>query len=158
MVAAGQAVRETPQKVTREEAILRVRLLMEEVLELAEAAGIDVATTIEKSFLDGLGLEEGDQLTISLNMNSLEFSTVGEQDLVEIADALTDIQYVNVGAALTWGIPLDHCFDLVQESNMSKFIDGHRDESTGKWIKGPSYKPVDLSFIKAQDDGVNYEQ
>lgn len=133
MIAAGQPVRTFPQKVTKEEAVLRVRLLMEEVLELAEAAGVEV--------------RHPDHGALPIKMEELEFLSTGDQDLVEIADALTDIQYVNVGAAITWGIPLDYCFELVQESNMSKFIDGHRDEATGKWIKGPSYKPVDLSFI-----------
>lgn len=41
-------------------------------------------------------------------------------DLLEVADALTDILYVTYGAGHAFGIDLDTCFDEVQNSNMSK--------------------------------------
>ena len=41
-------------------------------------------------------------------------------DLLEVADALTDILYVTYGAGHAFGINLDKCFDEVQNSNMSK--------------------------------------
>ena len=42
------------------------------------------------------------------------------KDLLEVADALTDILYVTYGAGHAFGINLDKCFDEVQNSNMSK--------------------------------------
>jgi hypothetical protein len=33
---------------------------------------------------------------------------------------------------------------------MSKFVDGYRDEETGKWKKGPSFSPPNLAFLIAQ--------
>ena len=39
------------------------------------------------------------------------------KDLVEVADALTDLLYVTYGAGHAFGIDLDKCFDEVQNSN-----------------------------------------
>ncbi len=41
------------------------------------------------------------------------------KDLLEVADALTDILYVTYGAGHAFGINLDKCFKEVQNSNMS---------------------------------------
>ena len=72
-------------------------------------------------------------------------------DLLEVADALTDILYVTYGAGHAFGIDLDKCFDEVQNSNMSKL--GENGEpiynETGKVMKGPNYFKPDLSkFIR----------
>ena len=45
---------------------------------------------------------------------------MNKKDLVEVADALTDILYVTYGAGHAFGINLDKCFEEVQNSNMSK--------------------------------------
>ena len=73
------------------------------------------------------------------------------KDLLEIADALTDILYVTYGAGHAFGVNLDKCFEEVQQSNMSKLGDDgkpiYNDE--GKVMKGPNYFKPDLSkFIK----------
>jgi predicted HAD superfamily Cof-like phosphohydrolase len=73
----------------------------------------------------------------------------GDINLVEIADAITDILVVTLGAAIAFGIDIQPCWDEVHRSNMSKFIDGYmRDD--GKWIKGPSYSPANLKPIIEQ--------
>ena len=68
-------------------------------------------------------------------------------DLLEVADALTDILYVTYGAGHAFGINLDKCFDEVQNSNMSKL--GENGEpiynESGKVMKGPNYFKPDLS-------------
>ena len=68
-------------------------------------------------------------------------------DLLEVADALTDILYVTYGAGHAFGIDLDRCFDEVQNSNMSKL--GENGEpiynESGKVMKGPNYFKPDLS-------------
>ena len=68
------------------------------------------------------------------------------RDLVEIADAIGDILYVVLGAAIAHGIDIEPVFKEIHRSNMSKFIDGHA-APNGKWIKGPSYSPADLKPI-----------
>ena len=68
-------------------------------------------------------------------------------DLLEVADALTDILYVTYGAGHAFGIDLDKCFDEVQNSNMSKL--GENGEpiynESGKVMKWPNYFKPDLS-------------
>jgi len=68
-------------------------------------------------------------------------------DIKEVADALTDILYVTYGAGHAFGINLDKCFEEVQNSNMSKLgSDGkpvYNDK--GKVMKGPNYYKPDLN-------------
>ena len=68
-------------------------------------------------------------------------------DLLEVADALTDILYVTYGAGHAFGINIDKCFEEVQNSNMSKL--GENGEpiynESGKVMKGPNYFKPDLS-------------
>ncbi len=71
-------------------------------------------------------------------------------DLKEVADALTDILYVTYGAGHSFGINLDKCFDEVQNSNMSKLdLNGKPIyNEQGKVMKGPNYfKPNLEKFI-----------
>lgn len=131
---AGQLINDKPTIVDSKTAILRVRLLLEEVLEFAEASGVEILT------------KEGDNLDTEAINGELTFSHTGKADLIEVADALADINYVSAGAAICYGIDMEPIGEEVQRSNMSKFIDGYRDEN-GKWIKGPSYTPVNLEPI-----------
>ena len=74
-----------------------------------------------------------------------------DKNLVEAADALTDILYVTYGAGVAFGIDLDKCFDEVQKSNMSKLGDDDKPiyNDQGKVMKGPKYFKPDLNkFIK----------
>ena len=76
---------------------------------------------------------------------------IKNKDLIEVADALTDILYVTYGAGHSFGINLDACFDEVQRSNMSKLdLNGKPIYSQqGKVLKGPNYFAPNLSkFIK----------
>jgi predicted HAD superfamily Cof-like phosphohydrolase len=68
-------------------------------------------------------------------------------DLLEAADALTDILYVTYGAGHAFGINLDKCFDEVQSSNMSKLGENGKPiyNESGKVMKGPNYFKPDLS-------------
>ena len=76
---------------------------------------------------------------------------MNKKDLVEVADALTDILYVTYGAGHAFGINLDDCFEEVQNSNMSKLDKDGKPiyNENGKVMKGPNYFKPDLSkFIK----------
>ena len=68
-------------------------------------------------------------------------------DLLEVADALTDILYVTYGAGHAFGINLDKCFDEVQNSNMSKLDENGEPiyNESGKVMKGPNYFKPDLT-------------
>ena len=73
------------------------------------------------------------------------------KNLLEVADALTDILYVTYGAGHAFGIDLDKCFAEVQQSNMSKLGDDGQPifNEHGKVMKGPNYsKPNLKQFIE----------
>jgi predicted HAD superfamily Cof-like phosphohydrolase len=71
---------------------------------------------------------------------------IANKDIVEVADALTDILYVTYGAGHSFGINLDDCFSEVQRSNMSKLGDDGKPifNESGKVLKGPNYFKPDL--------------
>ena len=76
---------------------------------------------------------------------------IKNRDIIEVADALTDILYVTYGAGHSFGIDLDKCFEEVQRSNMSKLgLDGQPIyNKDGKVMKGPNYSEPNLKqFIK----------
>ena len=76
---------------------------------------------------------------------------ISKKDLLEVADALTDILYVTYGAGHAFGLDLDNCFEEVQNSNMSKLGEDGKPiyNDKGKVMKGPNYYKPDLSkFVK----------
>ncbi len=81
--------------------------------------------------------EELDELKEAMN----------KRDILEVADALTDILYVTYGAGHAFGINLDKCFEEVQNSNMSKLDENGKPifDETGKVMKGPNYFKPNLS-------------
>ena len=83
--------------------------------------------------------EELNELTEAINNN----------DLLEVADALTDILYVTYGAGHAFGINLDKCFEEVQNSNMSKLDENGKPiyNEHGKVMKGPNYFKPDFSRL-----------
>ena len=116
MRAFGQQVHEEPGLKYRPSA-LRIALIEEELDELKDA------------------------------IYKYEVGDLPERDaIIEVADALTDILYVTLGAGHAFGIDLEACFEEVQRSNMSKLgPDGkpmHR--ADGKVMKGPNYSEPNL--------------
>ena len=93
--------------------------------------------------------EKINKLRIDLIKEELEELTeaMNHKDLLEVADALTDILYVTYGAGHAFGIDLDKCFDEVQNSNMSKLDENGKPiyNDSGKVMKGPNYFKPDLS-------------
>ena len=98
----------------------------------------------------------------SKKINDLRYELIREEldefkealknkDILEVADALTDILYVTYGAGHAFGIDLDKCFEEVQQSNMSKLDEKGKPiyNESGKVMKGPSYFKPDLTkFVK----------
>jgi predicted HAD superfamily Cof-like phosphohydrolase len=89
------------------------------------------------------------KLRIDLIKEELEEFTdaMHNKDLLEVADALTDILYVTYGAGHAFGIDLDKCFEEVQNSNMSKLDENGKPiyNESGKVMKGSNYFKPDLS-------------
>ena len=98
-----------------------------------------------------LSSDKINKLRIDLIKEELEELTEAMQkkDLLEVADALTDILYVTYGAGHAFGINLDKCFNEVQNSNMSKLGKDGKPiyNDSGKVMKGPNYFKPDFSKI-----------
>ena len=91
------------------------------------------------------------QLRVDLieeELNELK-EAIKNNDIVEVADALTDILYVTYGAGHSFGVNLDKCFDEVQRSNMSKLGEDGKPiyNDSGKVMKGPNYFAPNLKKI-----------
>jgi len=114
-------------------------------------------------FMETFGQEVKTKPSFSTDkINSLRYDLIKEEleelkiamenkDLLEVADALTDILYVTYGAGHALGINLDKCFEEVQDSNMSKLDEDNKPiyNDSGKVMKGPKYFKPDLTkFIK----------
>ena len=127
-------------------------------------------TTIEcvAEFHNAFGLPVSGQVNISdEKVNLLRINLLQEEldelkealaagDVVEVLDALTDLQYVLDGAVLSFGLQnvKDAAFNEVHRSNMSKLgADGkpiYR-EGDGKVLKGPDYfRPNIAQFVTAE--------
>ena len=95
------------------------------------------------------GTDKINKLRLDLIKEELEELTTAmeKKDLLEVADALTDILYVTYGAGHAFGIDLDKCFDEVQNSNMSKLDENGKPiyNESGKVMKGPNYYKPNLS-------------
>ena len=116
-----------------------------------------------KTFMQTFGQEVKSKPSFSSDkINELRYNLIREEldelkqainnkDILEVADALTDILYVTYGAGHAFGIDLDSCFDEVQNSNMSKLGKDGKPiyNEAGKVMKGPNYfKPVLSKFIR----------
>jgi predicted HAD superfamily Cof-like phosphohydrolase len=120
MVTAQQATPDTPTVPTMEVAQLRHELIREELREFWVGT-VDSLYAFKK------------------------------EDLLEqAADAIGDMLYVVLGAAVAFGIDIEPVFEEIHRSNMTKFVDGQLVTSgpkAGKWIKGPSYEPANIALI-----------
>tara|TARA_B100000029_G_scaffold285799_1_gene279592 strand:+ start:32 stop:430 length:399 start_codon:yes stop_codon:yes gene_type:complete len=119
----------------------------EKVGKFMKTFGQDVKTS------SGLSSEKINLLRIKLIEEELSElkKAMNEKNLIEVADALTDILYVTYGAGHAFGIDLDKCFNEVQKSNMSKLDDKGKPiyNDLGKVMKGPNYFKPNLSkFLK----------
>jgi predicted HAD superfamily Cof-like phosphohydrolase len=143
-----------PYPIAPEEKIrvLRVRLLLEEVLELAEASGVNV-------YLRMKTMSGGKRITSVGQLDVVSGET--EVSAYKVADALADIMYVNDGAANAWGIDLQPIFEGAHENNMSKIgADGrvHYDVHH-KVIKPDNFVPFNVyPLVKRQIEEGTYRE
>ena len=100
-----------------------------------------MAKTLKQS--SSFSSDKINELRVSLIKEELDelIEAMNKKDLVEVADALTDILYVTYGAGHAFGINLDECFEEVQNSNMSKLDNNGKPiyNDKGKVMKGPNY-------------------
>ncbi len=130
-LAFDQPVLATPQAPSEERALLRVKLICEEFFELVFAMFNKQPT------------ENPTQLAQEL-IEMLSKETIYRPNLIEIADALADLDYVVEGTRLEFGIDGAPIAEEVHCSNMAKKGPGHRLREDGKIIKPPNWAPPDI--------------
>lgn len=131
----GHPVGERPEVPNDDRLVLRVALILEEAMELADAMGFSTADTKD---------------SINYMLNRIGPRVYAEDiNIVEVADALGDLDYVVNGAALECGINLPAVTTEVHRSNMTKLgPDGkpiYRED--GKILKGEGYEPPNLESV-----------
>ncbi len=114
--------------------ILRAKLILEETVE----------------FIDALGLR------LSWKKNNVILKQVKEPDLVKIADAIADLEVINKGSAVAFGIDSEKFFNLVMDNNMTKLVNGKPlKRADGKILKPDGYKPVTEEIKKLLEKEMN---
>lgn len=134
MLKAGQECPATPTLPSLEVRQLRVRLIAEELLELADAYGLKL------EILDDVPGIPAQVIRV------IPAGPPAADALCQAYDAILDLQVVTIGAGVAMGLDLDPGWTEVCRSNSTKFTDGHR-RADGKWVKGPGYSPPDLQPI-----------
>lgn len=127
MMGFGQELPEKPTVADYKTRELRVRLMLEEVMEYAEAAGVQVGVS---------GYAQ-------LKFSDLHFRAHAKPDIVAMADAVADISVVMTGTSVAHGFPLAALQEEVDKENMRKIQNGHLDEN-GKFIKGGGHVSGDF--------------
>jgi predicted HAD superfamily Cof-like phosphohydrolase len=102
-----------PELITMQAMFQRVVLLYEEVIELAEACGSELLSEFREYIK-----KENDRAI----KNSKAINVTTKLDMVEVIDAIVDIQYILDGTSLTFGVGsvVHEAFDVVHENNMNK--------------------------------------
>lgn len=130
MRAATQAVPDEPGIPDEHARILRVKLIAQELRELAQAYGVRLV-------MDSNQPEDGIVVVPEARY---------APNLRDAYDATLDIQYVTVGSGIAMGLDLQPGWEEVQRTNMQKFVGGHRAKD-GKWIKPANWAPPNLQAI-----------
>jgi predicted HAD superfamily Cof-like phosphohydrolase len=119
----GSLIKDYPELPDSKCGKLRLNLIGEEFVELANALGFYA------------------------NFDPTDFCVESNWgDIVDVADALGDLLYVILGTAVSCGINIEPIFHEIHRSNMTKFIDGSFRED-GKYVKGTSYERANLEPI-----------
>ncbi len=143
MTAASQTINNFPTVPSDKDIHLRNQLITEEVLEFLTAT---LGNTPEARDT----LVKMEQVLSELKAMSSNDVKVVNVDMLEVVDALVDIEVINIGTALTYGINIDAGFNIVHESNMAKVNPqtGRMDKNEfGKIIKPAGWVAPDLSGL-----------
>ena len=94
------------------------------------------------------------QLREKLILEELQ-ELIEAETVVDVADALGDLLYVVLGAAVTYGIDLEPVFQEIHRSNMTKVWPGNevKKNEDGKVMKPPTYSPANLKELVLKQAG-----
>lgn len=150
MMAFGQATPDRPTIPDLKTRLLRVRLLLEEVFEFAEASAVSVTFTAKATPETRAAIEQG-KADYNVEFEGMSFADNPNRkpDLVAMLDGLSDISVVNVGAFVACGVRMSPCLEAVDANNLAKVARGREDPDTGKFIKPPDHQPPNLELTLA---------
>lgn len=132
--AFGRPVRDQPTVGMPDERVLRVRLMLEEVLEFAEAAGVDVYC--------------GNRALTPVNFR---VDADRPANLAAMLHELADVSYVVDGTAVQLGLPLNLAVTEVHAANMRKLGPDGKPvvDARGKVRKPDGWRPADVAPLLA---------
>lgn len=133
MTLFGQAVPSSPEVPPLDVRVLRARLLLEEVLEYIEAAGLALWSHHDGSMQP-------------FTMETAVITSSGSPDLVAMTDALADITVVTTGAFAAQGTRMAPILECVDANNIAKYARGRKDEH-GKFIKAENHPKPDIATM-----------
>lgn len=117
------------------------------------------ALAMVEAFRRKVGLPAGDARTPKVTRPELHLRLIREEvqelddavnapggpDVVGAADALADIIFLAIGAAIEWAVPIVEVFAEVSRSNLTKERGNVRGD--GKILKGPHYQPPRIGEV-----------
>lgn len=127
--------RHTPAIEQRE---LRVRMIAEELVELARAFGVQLKVDSTE--------DEDEAKCVLVRANAQHLA---DYDPVEAADALGDLRYLIDGSNLVCGFPGELVLAEIHRSNMSKLGEDGKPvrRADGKSMKGPNYFKPNIARV-----------
>lgn len=138
MQAFGQATPGLPELPPVCDRVARARMLLEEVLEYVEAAGLQVRVTTAAA----------DGVVVPLTMHNVQIDPIVgpcSVSLVEMCDALVDVRVVATGGMVACGVRDAPLQLLVDDNNMRKAEHGRLCPNTGKFLKPDGHVPPDVA-------------
>lgn len=153
MVKAGQTAPDHFQPFEEKDALLRVRLVLEEALEQIKALGYGVA--LSEQYMDMLA--DGARPAVmpgKVDLSRFDFVRLGEVNYEEYLDSVADLSVVNIGGLVTIGVPDVPLIRQVDTANLRKFGAGSYKDENGKWIKPPDWRPPNIKALMRGHMGI----
>ena len=142
--AMGQPVHEgAPRELEEGRMRMRLKLIKEEFFELLAACEI----------WPKFGLADGGEMRVEEMIDdAIDCDFAGHVNLVEVADALADLDYVVEGCRVEMGIDGEAIHDEVHRSNMAKLGPDGKPlmREDGKITKPDGWTPPDIAGVLAK--------
>jgi len=124
----------------------------QKVIDFHKCAGHPHNDTLQKYYV----LEKPERVSFRVGLIKEELKeledAIRDNNNKEIIDALSDILYVTYGMGIEMGIDLDKSFDIVHNSNMTKFCKTEQEAiDTVRWYKENESRYDSVSYKKSPD-------
>ena len=134
--------------ITKEQAVLRAVLQLEECLEMIRGLGVEVM--VHPDYVDS-------DLTQEKAEKAFEFAATGQFNLKEIIDGAVDSSVIANGTASMFGIPLAPFYAAIDHNNIAKFGPGHTIRQDGKLVKPEGHPAPDMDGVLESISGQTFE-